>query len=118
MVFFLSHNLLIFYKLVVVATKMKYSVDHNPVYFIFKGLLVFFSIFFNPGNTYINLTNHLISNRIIKCYNVCIGVVIKKFFVNFKKIIVIAKNKRDVSNLPRLVGRYSFDTGRDFRLCL
>ena len=113
MVFFISHNLPLFCKLVVVATKMKYAVDHNSVYFIFKGLLVFFSIFFNPVSTHINLANYLVSNGIVKCYDVCIGVVIKKFFVDFKNVVVIAKNKRDISNLARLFCRYSLNAGCD-----
>ena len=91
MVFFISHNLFFFLQACPCSHKDEVRRDHNSVYFIFKGLLVFFSVFFNPVSTHINLANYLISNGIVKCYDVCVGVMIKKFFVDFKKIVVIAK---------------------------
>ena len=83
MVFFISHNLFVFCKLVLVSTEMKYAVNHNSVYFIFKGLAEFFSVLCHAIYAYINLANYLISNRVVKSYDVCIGVVVKKFEIYF-----------------------------------
>ena len=83
MVFFISHNLFVFCKFVLVPTKMKYAMYHNSVYFIFESLTVFFGVFCYAVYAYVYLANQLVSNRVVKGYDVCICIVIKKFKIYF-----------------------------------